>query len=121
MKKILNFMNLIDSEGSLSLTNLSLYVVMVKIPFTHSFADIALIIPVFALYAHKKVLVNKKSIVSNEVVKMEELVTKVNKLQADTESNKALFSVVEQQSNDAKRILAGAQNTNMFTPRNKGL
>ena len=117
MLKILKFLNLLDNENSLSLTNLSLYIVLFKIPFSHSFADIAIILPAIALYAHKKVLVTKSKQKSSIVEDFEKLTAQVESLSKRTESNQILFSTVEAQSNEAKRILAGAQNNNLFIPR----
>lgn len=115
--KALNFLNLIDNENNLSLTNLSLYMCLVKIPFSNSFADMAIILPAIALYAHKKILKQKANTISDETSKMLKLQESVDSLQKQVENNKQLFSLVEQQSNEAKRILAGAQNSNLFVPR----
>lgn len=117
MLKVLKFLNLLDNENSLSLTNLSLYIVLFKIPFSHSFTDIAIILPAIALYAHKKVLVTKSKQKSSIVEEFNTLSLQVEALAKKTEANQILFSTVEQQSQEAKRILAGAQNNNLFIPR----
>lgn len=115
--KILNFLNLLDNENHLSLTNLSLYVVLCRIPFSNSLADIAVVLPSIALYAHKKVLLSRSKKISDETTRMKELQDQVQELSKQVEESKQLFSIVEQQSNEAKRILAGAHNSNLFIPR----
>lgn len=115
--KALNFMNLIDDEGRFSLTNASLYVTIIKLCLQPDMIAFAALLPIIAAYHHKKLIKQKANEVSSEIVNMSKLQETVNKLQQTSDNNQILFSTVEAQSNEAKRILAGAHNSNLFVPR----
>lgn len=60
MTKILSFFNIVDRNGRLSLTNLALIIVLVKIIFSpFDFSGAAILLPVLASYMQKRYENNK--------------------------------------------------------------
>ena len=86
--KVLTFLNLLDAENNLSLTNLSLWLVLCKIPFSHSFADVAVILPAIALYAHKRVVVAAS--VKEQSVELKDVLNTISKMTEELNQVKAL-------------------------------
>jgi hypothetical protein len=59
--KLLNFLSLLDSEGRLSLTNVAMYVILVKLAIAPNpgLADIGALLLALANYAHKRYVVSQ--------------------------------------------------------------
>lgn len=122
-KKLLNFFQLSDRGGNLSLTNIALIIVLIKIalaPFDYTGAVILL--PVIASYMHKRYESNKafskevNPAPSIDLAPIHEQIDSVNKqVAAVAASHESISKLAE----DTKKLLSQANLAHAFTPRNK--
>ena len=58
MVRIFNFLNILDSEGKLSITNLAVYIVLIKLTISPvaSLTEAGSLLMVLANYAHKRIV-----------------------------------------------------------------
>lgn len=54
--KVLSFLNLLDKEGNLSITNVAVYIALVKMAFASQLnsCDVVALVGVLGNYAHKR-------------------------------------------------------------------
>lgn len=114
MNKILKWLNLNDREGNLSLTNISLIVVLVKIAISpFDFTGAALLLPVIASYMQKRYESNKveKEVREKEVMQdLTPLLQEIELLKANqVEMNKVAL--------DTQKIVSQANLAAAFSPR----
>jgi hypothetical protein len=82
--KVCNFLNLIDSQGRLSVTNLAVLVCLIKLSFTSgaSITEMGTLLAALANYAHKRAVNATPPIVDTSALesKVEDIRAEVNSL-----------------------------------------
>ena len=96
MNKILSFLNLLDYEGNLSITNLAVYIALVKMIFIPggSLEDAGILFTALSSYAYKKHLVSKTvNAESSKNIELETVLDELNKRIEKTESKTNALSL----------------------------
>lgn len=114
---LLKFCSLTDRGGKLSLTNIALAVVLVKIaisPFDYTGA--VMLLPVIASYMHKRSESNKAAKEEAKVSDLKQLTDKVTELNSQVQGFKATADSVQKSADETKRLLSGANLSNAYVP-----
>lgn len=113
--KTLTFLRLTDSTGALSLTNIALIVVIVKVAISaFDYVGAATLIPVFAAYAHKRYSTSKQD--SKTFSKLQEQLSSVQEqVSTFTSSNEEAVKALT----EAKKIISSSNLAQGFTPRGR--
>lgn len=91
MGRFLSFLNLLDNEGNLSITNVAVYVALIKMILIPggTLEDAGILFTTLASYGYKKHLINQstESVVKNDnslAVELERLKTELDKVKSTT-------------------------------------
>lgn len=84
MKQIFKFLNLLDHEGNLSITNLAVIVVLIKLAIAPAatLTEAGTLLIALANYAHKRVVTNSVPEVTEDTItpQVEEMQTKLDEV-----------------------------------------
>lgn len=110
-RKVLDFFQLSDREGNISLTNLSLIIVITKIAITpFDWTGAAILLPVIASYMHKRVELNKMA--TKEEQDLTPLLEEIENLKANQEE-------MNKVATDTQKLVSQANLAQAFTPRGR--
>lgn len=119
VKDFINFLNLLDRGGKLSLTNLAVVICLFKIALAPAFslADMGVLLLTLLNYAHKRTESYK---VAKEQAKVVAPNEDVESLKAQMQELKTLHDTVSRQAEETKNLLAGGKlAAGMFGGRTK--
>lgn len=118
---ILRFLNLVDRSCNLSITNIALIVLLVKLAIAPTFTlpEVAAFFLALLNYGHKRHETNKA--IAQEVPLVETVPQAVDlaPIQAEIDSLKANQEAVAKLADDTKKLLSQSNLAHAFTPRSK--
>lgn len=120
-RDVLRFFNLLDRGNKLSITNIAVIVLIVKMALAPAFdwtAATGLFVALFN-YAHKRSETNKRDIASERSEALVTIEEKVNSMAGLIESYRGNQELVAKQSEETKKLLSNANLAQAFTPRKR--
>lgn len=118
MKRILKFLNLLDRENNLSLTNLSMLIMLIKVavsPF--DYAGAAILLPILGSYMQKRYESNKANKESKKALEQENVQAELDSIKEQLATHKELSETITKQSEELKKIISTSNLTNAFAPK----
>ena len=111
--KLLKFLNLLDRQNNLSITNFGVFIILIKIatsPF--DWATAAALLVTLLNYSHKR------HIDSNQTIKDSSLVDdKINELKSKIESFSGTSDQMNKVLEEAKKVISSSNISNAFNKR----
>jgi aspartate-semialdehyde dehydrogenase len=111
--KILSFLNLLDANHKLSLTNIALIVILTKIALSpFDYAGAAILLPVLASYMHKRYTTAKATATekAQESAQISSLIAQMDAFKADHEETAKTLA-------ETKKLLSNSNLIAAFQPK----
>lgn len=132
-KKIIKFLNILDADGKLSISNIALLLVLLKgVATSFGMQDLVVFLGLLINYIHKRYTINKAIDSTKNDDAIFELYQGIDLLKQDfsehkEEINKDLstykdsYEKVAKQSEEVKKLISDSNLSRAFNPRNKML
>ncbi len=133
IKKALQFLNLLDNEGKISITNISIFLVLLKgLATSFGMQEVVVFIGLLMNYVHKRYVNNKAISDTDYQEQMQGLLSVIDGMkedlskqkastEADIQSFKESHDKMTKQAEEVKKLISESNISRAFNPRNKML